>query len=301
MEGNRLIIHSRIAQRLLMQIDLGTLDTASTIIPDPGLEAIRFQNPRVLMSDHNIFIADARARTLLTLPDTADATFSKNEIPTYSLIMPTSDTTFVLRTYSALAEQDILTWIDVKSGERKDNDSALQKQIDGIFCVDGNILFNRSLQRIVYVYYYRNEFIVSDARLKTVRRGRTIDQTDSALIQVDTFENSGQVTTTFKSPPHFVNVKNATDGDYLYVLSNVKAINQERAAFESTYTIDQYSLITMTYNGSFILLPPKDRHELKNFDFAVSGDKLIAIFDDNLVVYRIDFNSQIPQSEQDPK
>lgn len=300
-DADRLLLHSRIAQRLMLEVDLRTLDTSSFIVPEHDLEGIEFQNPHMLVNDSDLIIADGSMGMLLRSDDARQGKFIKKDFPAFSLIVQTTDTTFVLRTYNASAQQDILTWINTINGERHDNLVALQKQMDGILCVDGSLLFNRDLQRIVYVYYYRNEFVTSDAVLKSISRGRTIDETDRASIEVDTYEHNGELTTTFKSPPHLVNKRCATDGNYLYVVSDVKATNQERLTFDTNYTIDRYNLVTFTYDGSFLVKPPKDRHDLKNFDFVVSGNKLIAIFDDQLFVYALIVNSPALPFEQDPK
>lgn len=300
-DQGKMLLHSSVAQRLMMQIDLRTLDTMSFIVPDGELKQIKFEDPRVVMSENILVIADASTHVMLRSTDARSGIFTKNEIPQFSLIIPASDTTFVFRTYSSLAQQDILSWIDISNGEQGYGKSILEKQVDGVFCVDGILLFNKSLRRIVYVYYYRNEFITADAQLKHVARGHTVDQTHLASIQVDTYERNGERTTTFKSPPRFVNNRCATDGNYLYVVSNVRAKNQEREAFDNNYTVDRYNLITMNYEGSFYLVPTKNRHKLKNFDFAVSGDLLMAIYDEDVVLYRFLINSPNPLFEQDPK
>lgn len=297
----QILLNNRVAKRLIMQIDHWTFDTSSFIIPDAELQPIRFEDPRFLVTENRFVIADASIELMLTSTDVKHGSFDKVVIPRFSLIAAVTDTTFILRTYNNVVKQDVLTRINTGNQKHFDNTTILQKQLDGIFCVDGSLLFNKDLRRMVYVYFYRNEFITADPMLATVTRGHTIDETERVSIKVDTYEKNGERTTTFTSPPRIVNGKCATEGNYLYLVSNVKATNQQREEFEHDYTIDRYNLITHSYEGSFYLGAQKNRHELKNFDFIVSRGKLMAIFDDQLVIYDLVVNSIAPLFEQDPK
>jgi hypothetical protein len=62
----------------------------------------------------------------------------------------------------------------------------LKKQVDGIFCRDGLLIFNPKLKKLVYCYLYRNQFVVTDTNLKVEYVGKTIDTISRAKIKLDT-------------------------------------------------------------------------------------------------------------------
>ena len=43
---------------------------------------------------------------------------------------------------------------------------AIDQQFDGVFDTDGHILYSNDMQSIIYLYAYRNQFTVTDKKLK---------------------------------------------------------------------------------------------------------------------------------------
>lgn len=76
----------------------------------------------------------------------------------------------------------------------------LQKQFDGIFDTDGSFHFNSQLNKIVYVYLYRNQYIVSSPDLTLDYRGNTIDTVSRAQIKLAKLKNNSNMQT-FSKPP----------------------------------------------------------------------------------------------------
>lgn len=159
----------------------------------------------------------------------------------------------------------------------------LEKQIDGLFCVDGRLMFNKKLKQLVYLYYYRNEFIVADTNLSLNYRGRTIDPFSRAQIKVATIGDGNE--SMLGAPPAIVNGLSCTDSDFLYVQSNILAKNENINQFKSGSTIDCYRLTDGQYAGSFHI--PKYKKE-NLMGFQVVNDKLFAVFGRYLV--RFDLN-----------
>ncbi|MCG1037959.1 hypothetical protein KI686_16295, partial [Polaribacter sp. DS7-9] len=58
----------------------------------------------------------------------------------------------------------------------------LEKQIDGLFCTDGMLHYNRKRHQLIYLYYYRNQYILMDTLLNIVHKGNTIDTNRVAKI-----------------------------------------------------------------------------------------------------------------------
>lgn len=168
-----------------------------------------------------------------------------------------------------LVERDVVLHADI-----------LERQIDGKFCVDGAMDFDKGSSRLVYTYYYRNQYIVMDSSLNVIARGRTIDTVSKAKINVATME-SGRIST-MDSPPLLVNRNCRVDNKWLFINSNVAARNESPSDFNKVSVIDVYSLEGIQYEFSFYL---SHFTHARVSDFIVSEGKLFAIFDHYISVY----------------
>jgi hypothetical protein len=131
----------------------------------------------------------------------------------------------------------------------------LQKQIDGVFCTDGMLRYNETLHRLIYTYFYRNEYVVYDTNLNLDYRGHTIDTISRAQIKKNDFTRT----------------------------------------FDVLAIIDVYDLRDNTYRFSFSLDQYDDKTKLREFQvynnkflIAIYGSHLIKfdiparVFKDNL-------------------
>ncbi|WP_431244488.1 hypothetical protein ACQ9BO_09335 [Flavobacterium sp. P21] len=78
-----------------------------------------------------------------------------------------------------------------------------QKQLDGVFDTDGRLLYDETTQKIVYVYFYRNQFIAAGKDAELISRSRTIDTTSHARLKVSYVKNSTE--RKMSAPPYIVN------------------------------------------------------------------------------------------------
>lgn len=105
----------------------------------------------------------------------------------------------------------------------KYNGRLLQRQIDGVFDTDGILLYSEKIQRLVYVYFYRNEFIIANNSGHLVRRGNTIDTVSKAKIGVAYLK--GNKERTMNAPPLIVNANAAVyDKYFLYILESRESL-----------------------------------------------------------------------------
>ncbi|MDP4128910.1 MAG: hypothetical protein Q8918_01050 [Bacteroidota bacterium] len=158
----------------------------------------------------------------------------------------------------------------------------LQKQIDGIFDTDGMLHFDQSLNQLVYVYFYRNQYIVMDTNLRVQCRGKTLDSNSKAKISVTYIPSDDE--TTMSMPPFSVNKLSAVDEDYLFIQSALMAVNEDKNAFRNNSAMDVYNLKKQLYEFSFYL-PSTANNKMQSF--KVSHQKLIALHGPYLEVYQI--------------
>ena len=128
------------------------------------------------------------------------------------------------------------------------NKLLLQKQIDGVFDCDGLLQFNEQNQNILYTYFYRNEFIVSDRNLKMYYRSNTIDTTSKAKIKIVTLKNGDRK---LGEPPLVVNKLTSTVGNQLFINSNLRGHYESIKLWKETSVIDVYDIKSKMYEYSF--------------------------------------------------
>jgi hypothetical protein len=164
------------------------------------------------------------------------------------------------------------------------NKSLLQKQIDGIFCTDGMLAYNTDLNRMIYTYYYRNEFIVADTNMILDYRGQTLDTISKAQIKIGHVSSDNTTKLLDKTT---TNLKTCTRGKYLYINSNLLAKNDGKDWLDNNSIIDVYDLTTNTYRFSFTI----PRYEgTKARDFMVSDDVLIVLYDHHMAKFDLQPN-----------
>ncbi len=138
----------------------------------------------------------------------------------------------------------------------------LEKRVDGRFCVDGMLSFDRETQRIVYAYYYRNEFLVMDAMLHVLMRARTIDNRVYEPIKTGSY---GRVRTLLNQPV-MVNRHLFTGDTAVFIHSKARSESESGSQFVSYDVIDRYHLLTGAYEYSF-RIPNPARRKLRSVCF----------------------------------
>jgi hypothetical protein len=174
----------------------------------------------------------------------------------------------------------ILNLIDTTKA--KYSTSLLQRQFDGKFDTDGNLLYNSSLNRIVYVYLYRNQYIVAQPNLKLDYRGKTIDTVSHADIQLIRLKNSNQKT--FAVPPLVVNKLSAVAGKLLFVNSELPGMYESEDVWKRASIIDVYDLTDQTYRSSFSVYKIAGK---KMKAMLVYENKMYALIEQKIVCYKL--------------
>jgi hypothetical protein len=174
------------------------------------------------------------------------------------LIGPTS---FAIRT-SNLASESVLGKEQNVAPYLLLDPNLIKKQIDGIFCADGMLQYSKLLNRLIYTYYYRNEFIVYDTNLNLDYRGHTIDTFSIAQIKrAYVSSTKTHVLTSAK----LINSESRVCGNYLFIRSNLLAKNDIKRMLEINDIIDVYDLRNNKYKFSFTLPHYDPENMLREF------------------------------------
>jgi uncharacterized membrane protein YphA (DoxX/SURF4 family) len=207
-------------------------------------------------------------------------------IPNFTIAEPIDSATVVFRNNSGVNAAHILGIFNSDTSPNVHYAPALlQKQFDGIFDTDGMLHFNIKLDRIVYVYYYRNEIILAGKNGKLDRREHTIDTISHAQIKVAYLKGGTQ--RKMAAPPSEVNAITATKNNLLFVQSKVPGLYENGPMWKHAAIIDVYNLKKNTYVLSFPIFGIEDNNLKSMF---VTNDHLYVIIGNQLMMYELKEN-----------
>jgi hypothetical protein len=281
-----IFLDNRTAPRLVVKYNLLAGDTQHVIVKVRDMEDIPFRTPSLAVAGGYLFLADPSVPIVMR---GEIGQFRINDAlipPTFSDFLPISGKSVVLKTYDRESESDVLGLLR-DDGQYRSAPAILEKQIDGIFCVDGVMLKNDQMDMVVYIYFYRNQFICLDLNLNLLSRVNTVDPINEARIEVGGWKEDTKSVTALSGPPLRVNYKASTSGHYLYNISSIRSDSEELKAFDSSYVVDVYDLTKTSYVYSFYIVPPIEKKTIRTFDFAVYGNYLVGIFDFKLIIYTL--------------
>lgn len=212
----------------------------------------------------------------------------------FSEYLPVNDSTIAYRTLTSSNKEYRL--ITESKHHIVDGTGLIQTQIDGLFCTDGMLRFDKTSQSIIYTYFYRNEFIRATSSLQLLERYHTIDTISRARISVA--NNTEEMYASLSSPPKIVNRATQCVAGQLLVNSNLIADNESRDTFNASDVIDVYSIRDGTYLFSFYV--PRDG-ERRFTHFELHENQLFVLRGSTLEIYEPfasllrHFNSEDPR------
>lgn len=169
-----------------------------------------------------------------------------------------------------------------KNGNTILNPAILQKQTDGVFDTDGILLYNKELERIIYLYAYRNQFTLADNQLNIVLKGNTIDTITKAKLHIENDKSHNQ--RQFSKPPLFVNNNCASYNNLLFVHSAIPGRFEDDRMWKNSSIIDVYDLNKKSYALSFTIsnLRGKKMRYMK-----VINDKMYVLIGSHIILYKL--------------
>ncbi len=162
------------------------------------------------------------------------------------------------------------------------SETLLQKQLDGVFDTDGTLQYSPQLKQLIYTYSYRNQFLVTNQNLQLLYRGKTIDTTATAKLQVKYLKSKN--VTKFSAPPTVVNARTVVSGNLLFVQSVLRGRFENDAQWKNSSVIDVYNITDNTYRFSFYI---PDISGKKMSGFTANDTHFFALVNTQLVAYKI--------------
>jgi hypothetical protein len=247
-------------------------------------EVLPFQRVQVIVKPPHFYVVDG------TVPVIFKGSISNWEASVLMLgkayftqIAPINGNKFIIRTVSSSTNTTILGTLEVNNTiELKLSDNLLKKQIDGLFDTDGMLLFNEELQQIIYSYYYRNQYIVTDSDLNLDHLGNTIDTTSRARLKISYIKSKKQHK--LSAPPLLVNKNSSTYGTYLFVNSGLIGQYESEEMWQKASIVDVYDFMQKRYEFSFYI-DHQDNDKMEQF--MVKGDLIVVLMGHKIISYRL--------------
>lgn len=242
-----------------------------------------FRSLTVQVSDETFFVSDGTVPIIYKGTTTHWYAHKYMEEKIYfSLLAPTENDHFLFRSQRANTGEHVLGKLQVNDTSTFElYDNALQKQIDGIFDTDGQLVTDVKTQQGIYTYYYRNQYLVYHQQNNSFTQGKTIDTTTLAKIEITTLSNGE---TTMNAPPQKVNSKTYAYNGLLYVKSELLGKNEPKSMWKQASIIDVYDYNKNEYQYSFYTY---DHLKDKIKAFAVNDTYFFGLVGNSLVRYQI--------------
>lgn len=200
----------------------------------------------------------------------------------YTDAVPIDSSAFAIRYFSKSQQSYELGLLQETEPQFEPNTDILQNQVDGMFSVNGMLHYSKESQKIVYLYSYRNQFMVMDNKLNLLNRHNTLDTISIARVKVDKIDSDNSYNLT--SQPAVTQRMSAVSGNHLFIQSALLAKNEDEKAFKNHVVMDIYDLNNGNYKHSFYL--PKYKNKGIS-GFKIIGNQLLAIHDQYLVAYQL--------------
>jgi uncharacterized membrane protein YphA (DoxX/SURF4 family) len=282
--GKTIFLGNSSAPLHLLEIDTSMQNVKTVSINFKNPKKYKFSNPQVRIEGSKFFLYDGTVPVIYQ-GKTMDWQVN-GEVTSkisFSELIPT-DNGFGFRQLDKKKNLNILGILQNGNPMKVSLAEILTRQTDGIFDTDGMLIYNAQLDKLIYNYYYRNTFVVADAKnLQSNFQGKTIDTVSWAKIKIAK-EDSSRVHSMIGQPP-IIQKWNSTWGKYLFVSSERLGKYESKEALKNAAIVDVYNLRDRSYEFSFYLYNHEKEKVIK---FKVCGDLLVGLTNHYVVLYRLD-------------
>lgn len=156
----------------------------------------------------------------------------------------------------------------------------LKSKTDGVFDTDGQLHYDRDNEKVVYVHYYKNQFLVTDKKLEKEENFTTIDTITNPHMEVARLSDGKRK---MKHPPLKVNITSTVKYGLLFNQSNLMGKFETAKNWNNNAVIDVYSILQKKYIGSFYIPKPKNINKIQ---MEIVNDNLFVLVGNEMVRYR---------------
>lgn len=270
----------------LLSVDTATLKDVKDIrMKLENSHNYPFASVQVRIRAPYFFIADGKVPGIFRgkMSDWYARPFMTDKKTYFNLLEPIDSSSFGLRAMN-ITDGNILGNLTVGSHNKLQLATGLlqKKTGDGLFDTDGMLSYNEELQQLVYVYYYRNQYITANRDFTQVYRTNTIDTLKESTLNLVTVKSRHE--RKFATHPTKLQQYSTSSGNYLFVKSERLGKYEPEVMLRDAGIIDVYDLNKHTYEFSFYLYNYEGE---KVKTFKVYGNLLFGLTEHYLVCYRL--------------
>lgn len=207
-----------------------------------------------------------------------DTTVHRTILPTrlFTALVRLPSQSLILRAFDSTGDRQLFKKIVPGIPKPVRETPIIESSHDAGFSADGMLRYDSGAHRLLYIQYYQNRFFCMDTNLNLLYTGKTIDTTNTNPIHTRTFttrQNRGSLMPAV--PLHIINRACTTDGVDMYVLSALKADNEDPDGFDNNTVVDVYALSNGAYKRSFYI---PDLHYEKAQNIMIAGRLLLVSY-----------------------
>ena len=282
-KNGKIYLGNTTAPLLMTVIDSSFRDTTTTMIRLDQMD-LPYRAVKVWAVPPKFYVVDGTVPIILR-GDITDwkATTKMQGDYYFNHAYPISTNKLAVQSSSGVNRENILGTIEIgDSVSGVFSNELLEKQLDGMFDTDGRLIYNSTLDKLVFTYYYRNEYLGIDQDLKLGFKGRTIDTISLAQLHIAKNVSKGQ--RKLGGNTLVVNKQTSTDDKFLLIDSPRIGKLEPESMLEDANILDVYDLRDQTYQFSFYLY----KHEKsKAREFIIRNQRLYALQGNYLVAYKM--------------
>lgn len=198
--------------------------------------------------------------------------------PPFSYAVTLSKNSFVLRQFKKYGDDKHFVKYNALTGITHPEKKVSLSSRDGGFSTDGQLLYDKASNRLLYMHYYNNTILGFDTNLVLINRFHTID----------TAVNKHRLSV---QAPLVTNQKSCIYKNFILICSNLKADNESYMRYRNNIPVDIYEIATGRYKGSFYL-PLSQGKLIKSM--KAFGNNLVTLYHDNrLSLFKLPFAQKL--------
>ncbi|RFM33933.1 hypothetical protein [Chitinophaga silvisoli] len=160
---------------------------------------------------------------------------------------------------------------------------------DGGMSTDGTLIYDSANKKLIYTYFYLNQFFSFDTSLQKLHDGHTIDTSSHSRFQLSDATARNEHVFTSQGPDQMVNNTSFVHKGKLFIHSLLKGDHEAEGKFSTNTAIDKYDVNTHQYLGSFYL-PLRPEKVLR---IQIFNDKMVIQCRDYIYSYAINTRDSV--------
>lgn len=237
----------------------------------------------------DVYIMAGNVPAIIQVNLDSDSVFTKMfPSKTFTRSVVVGKNTYVFRAYKNISQkwEQIFIKGNLATNKITEEKDVSEKRGDAGFSTDGLLHYDASSNKLLYVFYYKSEFICMDTNLNLIYKAHTIDTLNSYQTKGGSVTSQGSTTITNTAPIKDVNSQSCVEGGKLFIVSKLVADNENKTTFKNNSAIDVYSIQNRSYDGSFYV-PFYKTEELQ--DFKIYHNQIVVLYKTHIVIYKLPF------------